>query len=58
MTPNRRGLLTGAIRKDAPHPDAAKLCMSYRLSRQAQEASAQWPARRDVRIPGWKPIDQ
>jgi ABC-type Fe3+ transport system substrate-binding protein len=47
---------TGAILKAAPHPAAAKLYMSYRLSRQAQEQSAQWPARRDVEIPGWKPI--
>ncbi|MER5770275.1 ABC transporter substrate-binding protein [Streptomyces sp. NPDC001985] len=49
---------TGAILEDAPHPAAARLYMSYRLSRQAQQASAQWPARRDVQIPGWKPINQ
>lgn len=46
----------GAILKAAPHPAAAKLYMSYRLSRTAQENSAQWPARADVAVPNWKPI--
>jgi ABC-type Fe3+ transport system substrate-binding protein len=49
---------TGAILKEAPHPATAKLYMSYRLSKHAQQASAQWPARRDVQIPGWKPISE
>lgn len=30
--------------------------MSYRLSLQAQENSGQWPARKDVSVPNWKPI--
>ena len=46
----------GAILDAAPHPAAAKLYMSYRLSTEAQQNSAQWPARRDIDIPGWNPI--
>ncbi|MGH8196285.1 MAG: ABC transporter substrate-binding protein [Woeseiaceae bacterium] len=46
----------GAILAAAPHPAAAKLYMSYRLSLQAQQSSAQWPARKDVSVPNWKPI--
>ncbi|MGY3334112.1 ABC-type Fe3+ transport system substrate-binding protein [Streptomyces filamentosus] len=48
----------GAILADAPHPAAAKLYMSYRLSAEAQRASAQWPARTDVDIPGWRPLPE
>lgn len=47
---------TGAILAAAPHPAAAKLYMSYRLSQAAQQNSAQWPARQDVDVPNWKPI--
>ena len=46
----------GGILANAPHPAAAKLYMSFRLSLQAQLNSAQWPARKDVSIPNWKPI--
>lgn len=46
----------GGILTNAPHPAAAKLYMSFRLSLQAQLNSAQWPAREDVSIPNWKPI--
>ncbi len=48
----------GGILANAPHPAAARLYMSYRLSREAQLNSAQWPARRDVSIPNWKPIGE
>ncbi|WP_049793268.1 hypothetical protein [Conexibacter woesei] len=46
----------GAILEAAPHPAAAELYMSFRLSEPTQRASAQWPARRDVEIPAWRPI--
>ena len=46
----------GGILASAPHPAAAKLYMSFRLSLQAQQSSAQWPARKDVSIPNWKSI--
>ncbi|BAJ27683.1 MULTISPECIES: substrate-binding domain-containing protein [Kitasatospora] len=43
----------GAILAAAPHPAAAKLYLSYRLSTEAQRASAQWPARTDITVPNW-----
>jgi ABC-type Fe3+ transport system substrate-binding protein len=46
----------GAILAAAPHPAAAKLYMNFRLSLDAQKNSAQWPARKDVSVPNWKPI--
>ena len=46
----------GGILANAPHPAAAKLYMGYRLSLQAQQNSAQWPARKDVSVPNWQPI--
>lgn len=42
---------TGAILKDAPHKAAAKLYMSWILSKQYQETSYGWSARTDVAAP-------
>ncbi|MCC3770100.1 ABC transporter substrate-binding protein [Streptomyces sp. UNOC14_S4] len=42
---------TGAILKDAPHKAAAKLYMSWVLSKQYQQTSYGWSARTDVATP-------
>ncbi|MFI2073846.1 ABC transporter substrate-binding protein [Streptomyces triculaminicus] len=42
---------TGAILKDAPHKAAAKLYMSWILSKQYQEKSYGWSSRTDVATP-------
>lgn len=39
---------TGAILKDAPHPEGAKLLHSYLLSDEYQNATGGWSARRDL----------
>jgi ABC-type Fe3+ transport system substrate-binding protein len=49
--------LTGAIFKSAPHPNAAKLFMSWLLEPAQQAATGTWSARGDVPPPaGYKPI--
>ena len=49
--------LTGAIFKDAPHPNAAKLFMSWFLEPQQQSQPGKWSARTDVAPPaGFKPV--
>jgi ABC-type Fe3+ transport system substrate-binding protein len=49
--------LTGAIFKDAPHPNAAKLFMSWFLMPEQQAKLATWSPRSDVPPPaGYKPI--
>ena len=49
--------LTGAIFKDAPHPNAAKLFMSWLLEPEQQSSIGTWSARSDVPPPeGIKPI--
>ncbi len=48
---------TGAIFKDAKHPAAARLYMSWTLSRANQSAPRQFPLRKDVPPPaGYKPL--
>jgi ABC-type Fe3+ transport system substrate-binding protein len=50
---------TGAIFKDAKHPAAARLYMSWRLSLPENSAPRQFPLRKDVAPPaGFKPLDQ
>lgn len=50
---------TGAIFKDAKHPAAAKLYMSWMLSLPMQAQPRQFPLRKDVApLPGFKPIEQ
>ena len=50
---------TGAIFKDAKHPAAAKLHMSWMLSLPVASNSRQFPIRKDVQpLPGFKTIDQ
>lgn len=50
---------TGAIFKDAKHPAAAKLYMSWMLSLPVQSSPRQFPLRKDVApLPGYKPLDQ
>ncbi|KAI0751257.1 ABC-type Fe3+ transport system [Daedaleopsis nitida] len=39
---------TGAILKDAPHPESAKLLHSYMVSKEYQEAINGWTVRKDV----------
>lgn len=55
LLPKRDSFLTwpqtGAIFKDARRPAAAKLYMSWLLSKQVQEGRGQWPVRRDVTPP-------
>ncbi|KAK0644890.1 hypothetical protein DIS24_g8429 [Lasiodiplodia hormozganensis] len=46
---------TGAILKDAPHPESAKLLHSFILSKENQEASGSWSVRKDVQAPGGYP---
>ena len=49
--------LTGAIFKNAPHPNAAKLFMSWLLEPEQQVTTGTWSARGDVSPPaGFKPI--
>ena len=49
--------LTGAIFKNAPHPNAAKLFLSWLLEPAQQIATGTWSGRRDVPPPaGYKPI--
>ncbi len=49
--------LTGAIFKDAPHPNAAKLFMSWLLEPEQQSKLPTWSPRSDVPPPaGYKPI--
>lgn len=50
---------TGAIFKDAKHPAAAKLYLSWMLSLPMQSTPRQFPLRKDVQpLPGYKPIEQ
>ncbi|EKG19700.1 Bacterial extracellular solute-binding family 1 [Macrophomina phaseolina MS6] len=42
---------TGAILKDAPHPESAKLLHSYLLSEEYQRATGSWSVRKDVAAP-------
>jgi ABC-type Fe3+ transport system substrate-binding protein len=50
---------TGAIFKDAKHPAAAKLYMSWMLSLPMQAQPRQFPLRKDVApLPGFKTLDQ
>jgi ABC-type Fe3+ transport system substrate-binding protein len=49
--------LTGGIFKDAPHPNAAKLFLSWLLSPEQQAKLPTWSPRSDVPPPaGFKPI--
>jgi ABC-type Fe3+ transport system substrate-binding protein len=49
--------LTGAIFKNAPHPNAAKLFLSWLLEPAQQIATETWSGRKDVPPPaGFKPI--
>jgi len=48
---------TAAIFKDAPHPNAAKLFLTWYLSPEQQAKTGNWSPRSDVPAPyGWKPI--
>ncbi len=48
---------TAAIFKSTPHPNAAKLFLSWYLTPERQAKTGTWPARSDVPPPyGWKPI--
>ena len=48
---------TAAIFKSAPHPNAAKLFLSWYLSPEEQSKTGNWSPRTDVPAPyGWKPI--
>jgi ABC-type Fe3+ transport system substrate-binding protein len=48
---------TAAIFKSAPHPNAAKLFLSWYLSPKVQAKTGNWSPRSDVPAPyGWKPI--
>jgi len=49
--------LTAAIFKGAPHPNAAKLFLSWYLSPEEQSKMGNWSPRSDVPAPyGWKPV--
>jgi ABC-type Fe3+ transport system substrate-binding protein len=49
--------LTGAVFKNAPHPNAAKLFLTWMLEPEQQAKVGTWSARRDVAPPaGFKPI--
>jgi ABC-type Fe3+ transport system substrate-binding protein len=49
--------LSGAIFKNAPHPNAAKLFLSWLLEPEQQQRLATWSGRSDVPPPaGYKPI--
>ena len=48
---------TAAIFKSAPHPNAAKLFLTWYLSPEEQSKTGSWSPRSDVPAPyGWKPI--
>ena len=48
---------TVAIFKQARHPNAAKLYLTWQLTRERQAAGFQWSVRRDVAPPtGWGPV--
>jgi ABC-type Fe3+ transport system substrate-binding protein len=48
---------TAAIFKSAPHPNAAKLFLTWYLSPEEQSKTGNWSPRSDVPAPyGWKPI--
>lgn len=48
---------TAAVFKSAPHPNAAKLFLTWYLTPERQAKTGTWPARSDVTPPyGWKPI--
>jgi ABC-type Fe3+ transport system substrate-binding protein len=48
---------TAAIFKSAPHPNAAKLFLTWYLSPEEQTKTGNWSPRSDVSAPyGWKPI--
>lgn len=48
---------TGAIFKDARHPAAAKLYLSWLLSKERQEGVGLWPVRHDLAPPeGFGPV--
>jgi ABC-type Fe3+ transport system substrate-binding protein len=48
---------TAAIFKSAPHPNAAKLFLTWYLSPEEQPKAGSWSPRSDVPAPyGWKPI--
>jgi ABC-type Fe3+ transport system substrate-binding protein len=50
---------TAAIFKDAPHPNAAKLYLSWLLEKEQQSHVGTWSSRRDVPPPlGLKPISE
>ncbi len=50
---------TGAIFKDARHPNAARLYMSWQLSLPVASNPRQFPIRRDVApLPGYQPLEQ
>lgn len=50
---------TGAIFKDAKHPAAAKLYVSWMLSKPVNATPRQFPLRKDIAPPaGFKPLDQ
>ncbi|KAI9736631.1 MAG: hypothetical protein M1834_000835 [Cirrosporium novae-zelandiae] len=46
---------TGAIFKDAPHPEGAKLLHNYILSQEYQNKTGSWSVRTDMTPPGGKP---
>jgi ABC-type Fe3+ transport system substrate-binding protein len=49
--------LTGAIFKDAPHPNAARLFLNWLMEPEQQAKTGTWSARKDVPPPtGMKPI--
>ncbi|EOD42925.1 putative abc-type fe3+ transport system protein [Neofusicoccum parvum UCRNP2] len=47
---------TGAILRDAPHPESAKLLHSFILSEAYQNATGSWSVRRDVAAPAGYPV--
>ena len=50
-------LVGGGIFKDAPHPNAAKLYLSWFLAQEQQARSGTFSARSDVQPPpGFKPL--
>ncbi|PYE48356.1 ABC transporter substrate-binding protein [Deinococcus yavapaiensis] len=50
---------TAAIFKDAKHPAAAKLFLSFLLSKEFQANAPFWPIRNDLPAPqGWKPLSE
>jgi ABC-type Fe3+ transport system substrate-binding protein len=50
---------TAAICKEAPHPNAAKLYLSWLLEKEQQSQVGTWSSRRDVQPPpGLKPLSE